>query len=95
MTRKNKQLFFFQNSREVLTTRRCNFLNDDKRTFSSFVQLIETVIYGDANNCSDPHFSGEGGTIYSTGFFLFSQFWPTDIFIVENCEWYQQKSRPV
>ena len=25
-------------------------------------------------NCSDPHFSGEGGTIYSTGFFLFSQF---------------------
>ena len=25
-----------------------------------------------------------GGTIYSTGFFLFSQFWPIDIFIVES-----------
>ena len=24
-----------------------------------------------------------GGTIYSNGFFLFSQFWPIDIFIVE------------
>ena len=24
-----------------------------------------------------------GGTIYSTGFFLFRQFWPIDIFIVE------------
>ena len=28
------------------------------------------------------------------GFFLFSQFWPTDIFIVENCEWYHEKARP-
>ena len=25
-----------------------------------------------------------GGTIYSTGFFLFRQFWPIDIFIVES-----------
>ena len=24
-----------------------------------------------------------GGTIYSNGFFLFSQFWPIDIFFVE------------
>ena len=29
-----------------------------------------------------------GGTIYSYGFFLFRQFWPIDIFIVEKCEWY-------
>ena len=33
------------------------------------------------------HFSG-GGTIYSNGFFLFRQFWPIDIIIVESCEWY-------
>ena len=37
-------------------------------------------------NCSDPHFSEEGGTIYSNGFFLFRQFWPIDLFIVESCE---------
>ena len=37
--------------------------------------------------CSDPTFSG-GGTIYSSGFFLLSQLWPIDIFIVESCEWY-------
>ena len=29
-----------------------------------------------------------GGTIYSNWFFLFSQFWPIDIFVVEKCEWY-------
>ena len=29
-----------------------------------------------------------GGTIYSNGFFLFREFWPTDIFIVEKCAWY-------
>ena len=29
------------------------------------------------------------GTIYSNGFFfLFSEFWPIDIFVVEKCEWY-------
>ena len=27
-----------------------------------------------------------GGTIYSNGFFLFRQFWPIDIFIVQSCE---------
>ena len=27
---------------------------------------------------------GGGGTIYTNGFFLFSQFWPIDIFIVES-----------
>ena len=34
------------------------------------------------------HFSG-GGTIYANGFFLFSQFWPIDIIIVESCEWHR------
>ena len=29
-----------------------------------------------------------GGTIYSIGFFLFSHFWPIDIFIVESWDWY-------
>ena len=29
-----------------------------------------------------------GGTIYSNGLFLFRQFWPIDIFILEKCEWY-------
>ena len=37
--------------------------------------------------CSDPACGG-GGTIYANGFFLFSQFWPIDIFIAEKCEWY-------
>ena len=37
--------------------------------------------------CSDPTCGG-GGTIYSNGFFLFREFWPTDIFIVEKCAWY-------
>ena len=27
-------------------------------------------VYNLFSNCSDPHFSGEGGTIYSTGFFF-------------------------
>ena len=35
-----------------------------------------------------PHVGG--GTIYSNGFFLFKQFWPIDIFIVEKCEWYEK-----
>ena len=26
--------------------------------------------YTDIIYCSDPHFSGEGGTVYSTGFFF-------------------------
>ena len=26
--------------------------------------------------------------LYTQLVFLFSQFWPTVIFIVENCEWY-------
>ena len=29
-----------------------------------------------------------GVTIYSNGFFLFREFWPTDIFIVEKCARY-------
>ena len=29
-----------------------------------------------------------GGTIYSNELFLFRQFWPIDILIVEKCEWY-------
>ena len=55
---------------------------------SSVFQISKTLQLGITNYCSDTHFSGEGGTIYSTEFFLFSQFWPTDIFIVENCQWY-------
>ena len=35
-----------------------------------------------------------GGTIYSNGFFLFSQFWSIDIFIVQSCEWYHLKAPP-
>ena len=32
---------------------------------------------------------GGGGELYTQlGFFLFSQFRPIDIFIVESCEWY-------
>ena len=37
---------------------------------------------------------GGGGTIYSNGFFLFREFWPIDIFIVEKCAWYLLKARP-
>ena len=37
-------------------------------------------------NCSDP-LEG-GGTIYSNGFFLFSQFGPIGIFTVESWDWY-------
>ena len=32
------------------------------------------------------------GTIYSNGFFLFSQFWPIDIFIAEKCDLVSLKS---
>ena len=39
-------------------------------------------------NCSDPSWGGGGGTIYSPGFFLLSQFWPIDAFIVESWDWY-------
>ena len=35
-----------------------------------------------------------GGTIDSNGFFLFSQFWPIDIFIAEKCEWYHWQAGP-
>ena len=38
--------------------------------------------------CSEPHFSGEEELYTQLVFFLLSQFWPIDIFIVENCEWY-------
>ena len=36
------------------------------------------------------HFSGGRNYIlkYSIGIFLFSQFWPIDILIVESCDWY-------
>ena len=33
-----------------------------------------------------------GGTIYSNGFFLFSHYWPFDIFIVEKCDKVSLKS---
>ena len=56
--------------------------------FMSVLKCVHSPHIHKSDFCSDPHFSGEGGTIYSTGFFLFSQFWPTDISIVENCEWY-------
>ena len=31
---------------------------------------IDKLIWVNLHLCSDPHFSEEGGTIYSTGFFL-------------------------
>ena len=51
-------------------------------TFSTSDNLIFRIL----NCCSDPLVGG--GTIYSNGVFLFSQFWPIDIFIVEKCERY-------
>ena len=36
-----------------------------------------------------PHLWGGGEELYNQmGFFLFSQFWPIDIFVVEKCERY-------
>ena len=50
--------------------------------------------YNDKQFLFRPHLWGGGGTIYSNGFFLFSQFWPIDIFIAEKREWYHLKAGP-
>ena len=50
--------------------------------------VFTLIVYLNSAYCSDPHFSGDGGTISSNGFFLFRQSWLIDIFIVESCEWY-------
>ena len=48
---------------------------------------IKQVMYLSENFYSDPHFRGEGGTIYSTGFFV-QKVLAIDKLIVEICEWY-------
>ena len=64
----------------------CGFKRTKIETFfSTFLLQIQRHF---SNNFSDTHVSGEEELYTQLGFFLFSQFWPTDIFILENCEWY-------
>ena len=46
--------------------------NFSKMKRESYPKILFALItnWREKANCSDPHFSGEGGTIYSTGFFL-------------------------
>ena len=61
----------------------------DKTDRNSFVSVITKI--GNSDRILPvivpTPLEGEG-TIYSNEFFLFRQFWPIDIFIVESCEWY-------
>ena len=53
--------------------------------FSSFIKLVENVHF--LQVFIPTPLVGEELCI-QTGFFLFRQFWPIDIFIVEKCEWF-------
>ena len=50
-----------------------------------------TIFHNTTNFLFRPTLVGGGGgeQLYTQRrFFVFSQFWPIDIFIVEKCEWY-------
>ena len=58
-------------------------------SLSELLEVSDQAIFKTLNKsyCSDPTC---GGRKYILKWdFLFSQFWPIDVFIVEKCEWYQ------
>ena len=63
------------------------FFKKLSRFFNFAMENVENV-WTEQNLFPTPLVGGGRGTIYSNGFFLFSQFWPIDMFVVEKCEWY-------